>query len=267
LVGIKPGLGTVPADLGSGSWFDLAENGPLATTVTDCALVLSVMAARPELAVIDAESRPGLRIGVSVKAPLPGLRIEPEFATAVRTTGELLAAAGHRVSATEFHYPVQAGPAAMGRWFAGAELDARQLADRSLLDKRIARHALLGRAVLALGGPRQGGRQAMSRAAQRYFQQADVLITPVLARFPLAAVAWSKRGWAANLAANVRYAPFPAPWNLAGWPAMAVPAGVSAAGLPLSVQLVAPPGNEATLLNVAAQLEKLRPWQRTAPGY
>ena len=28
LVGVKPGLGTVPAELGNGSWFDMAENGP-----------------------------------------------------------------------------------------------------------------------------------------------------------------------------------------------------------------------------------------------
>jgi amidase len=52
LVGIKPGLGTVPAQLGNGSWFDMAENGPLATTVADCALVLSVLADRPEFATV-----------------------------------------------------------------------------------------------------------------------------------------------------------------------------------------------------------------------
>ncbi|MCU1656971.1 MAG: Amidase, partial [Pseudonocardiales bacterium] len=73
LIGIKPGLGVVPAELGDGSWFDMAENGPLATTVEDCALVLSVLAARPELATI---SRPdGVRIAISTKPPI--------FATAV----------------------------------------------------------------------------------------------------------------------------------------------------------------------------------------
>jgi amidase len=33
------------------------------------------------------------------------------------------------------------------------------------------------------------------------------------------------------------------------------------------VQLVAPPGGEATLLAVAAQIERLAPWQRIAPYY
>ena len=67
-----------------------------------------------------------------------------------------------------------------------------------------------------------------------------------------------------NFAANVRYAPFAAPWNLAGWPAMTVPAGLSPTGLPLAVQLVAKPGGESQLIALARDLEEQRPWQRTA---
>jgi amidase len=49
---------------------------------------------------------------------------------------------------------------------------------------------------------------------------------------------------------------------------MTVPAGVHpTSGSPLSVQLVAPHGNEARLLAVAAQLEAAAPWQRVAPAY
>ena len=77
--------------------------------------------------------------------------------------------------------------------------------------------------------------------------------------------AWAQLGWLANVWSNARYAPFAAPWNLAGWPAMTVPAGLDPDGLPVAVQLVAPPGGEARLLAVAAQLERARPWPRTAP--
>jgi amidase len=70
------------------------------------------------------------------------------------------------------------------------------------------------------------------------------------------------------MAANVRYAPFSAPWNVAGFPAMSVPAGVHpVVGTPMSVQLVARPGREATLLSLAAAIERLRPWPRVAPAY
>ncbi len=266
LVGIKPGAGLVPAELGNGSWFGMAENGPLATTVADCALLLSVMAGRPGLASLDPELTP-LRIGLSVKAPVTGLPVDREYAAAVWQTGDLLTGAGHRAQAAELRYPVQAGPAAMARWFAGAELDARLLADRSRLDPRVSRHARLGRLVLATGGPRAGGRTALLQVATRYFAEFDVLITPALARGPLPALDWHRRSWPANVLANIRYAPFAAAWNLLGWPAMAIPAGLNRAGMPLSIQLVSRPGQEGLLLNLAAQLERLRPWDRLAPGY
>jgi amidase len=64
---------------------------------------------------------------------------------------------------------------------------------------------------------------------------------------------------------NLRYAPFAAPWNVLGWPAVSVPAGLSPDGLPLGVQLVGRPGSEATLLGLAAELERARPWPRIAP--
>ncbi len=263
LVGIKPGFGVVTAQLGNGSWFGMAENGPLATTVSDCALLLSVLAGRPDLS--DVAIDHAVRVGVSVKAPLAGLPVDRQFADAARHSGAALAGAGFDVVGKEIRYPTTAGPAALARWCAGAELDARTLRDRSRLQPRVATHARLGRVVLAAGGPRPGARAAWIRAAEQYFADVDVLITPALAQVALPALVWSRRGWAANVLANSRYAPFAAPWNLAGWPAMVVPAGVHRSGLPLSVQLVARPGGEALLLSVAARLEALRPWTRTAP--
>jgi amidase len=267
LVGLKPGFGTVPSNLGNGSWFDMAEHGPLGTTVADCALLLAVMAARPDLADVAIDGRANQRIGVSVRAPVAGLTVDRDYVDATRAVADLLASTGHRVRHQEVTYPLPTGPAALARWFAGAELDARLLADRSRLEKRVARHALLGRGLLAIGRPRPAGRVSWQQAAERYFDHVDVLLTPMLAQPPLPAVAWSRRGWAANLAANVRYAPFAAPWNLAGWPALAVPAGIHRSGLPLSVQLIAPPGGEGLLLRLGAEIEQLRPWPRTAPNY
>jgi amidase len=66
---------------------------------------------------------------------------------------------------------------------------------------------------------------------------------------------------------SLRYAPMTGAWNLAGYPALSVPMGVGAEGLPLAVQLIGLPGSEATLLGLAAQLERAHPWQRHAPAY
>jgi len=54
-------------------------------------------------------------------------------------------------------------------------------------------------------------------------------------------------------------------WNVTGQPAASVPAGFDADGMPMAVQLVARPDDEATLFAVAAQLEQARPWAQRRP--
>jgi amidase len=150
------------------------------------------------------------------------------------------------------------------RWMTGTELDARLLADRDQLATSVRRHARVGSLALRIGLPRPNGRRRWQDRAGRFMADFDVLVTPALARPPIAAKAWSQRGWLTNLLTNMRFAPFAAPWNLAGWPAMSVPAGLDPDGLPLAVQLVAQPGGERLLLSLADQLERLRPWPRVA---
>ena len=59
------------------------------------------------------------------------------------------------------------------------------------------------------------------------------------------------------------------PWtplfNLTGQPAIAMPAGIGADGLPLSVQLVGRPGAEDVLYSLAGQIEAARPWAHHRP--
>jgi hypothetical protein len=75
LVGVKPGFGVVPAGPGADVWCSMGENGPIATTVADAALGLSVMAGNPALARVD---RPpgGVRIALVTGAPVPGSRVD-----------------------------------------------------------------------------------------------------------------------------------------------------------------------------------------------
>jgi amidase len=265
LVGIKPGHGVVPAGIGEGSWFGMAENGPLGTTVADVALVLSVMAGRPELAQVQAPSR--LRVAVSTKVPLLLTPVNAAWRGAAETTGELLRDAGHSVSAASVPYPQTLGVTEILRWTAGTAIDARTVRDRRALDKRVRRHAAAGEVVVRLRGPRDAGRRRWIATAEQFFGSHDVVVTPGLAQSPKRALAWSQRGWLANMLSDARYAPYAAPWNLAGWPAMVVPAGRAPDGMPLTVQLVGRPGTEAILLGLAAQLEQQRPWMHVAPDY
>lgn len=263
LVGLKPGAGLVPSQVGVSSWLGMTENGPLATTVEDAALLLSVMADRPGLAEVREPDGP-LRIALSTRDPLAGVSRDPEYREAVLDTGRLLAAEGHRVGRLDPPYANRHAVAALSRWFAGAAEDADGI-PRTLLQRRTRGHVAAGRLVRRLGAPSEETRRDVRRRFAPLFDRADLLVLPALAGPPIEAGPWSKRGWVANLIANARFAPFAAAWNLAGYPAAVVPAGMHPSGIPLSVQLVAPEGGEALLLSVARRLERLRPWDRHGP--
>ncbi|MGF7122894.1 amidase [Rhodococcus sp. BE178] len=260
--GIKPGRGLVPAELGAHSWFGMSENGPIATTVEDAALMLSVLADDPSLAEIP-ESRP-LRVGVAVNTASPILRVDADWARGVEQTRLVLAEAGHRTSETRVPYPPNMS-AAFLRWFAGTADDAADL-DPALLQPRTRWHAAIGRAVNRAGLVRSSQVDRLDARMRSFFIAYDVVLTPSLAQPPIEALPWSEKSWAANLVANVRYAPFSAMWNVLGWPAASVPVGMHpTSGTPIAVQIVAPPGGESTVLAVAAELERRQAWPRHAP--
>lgn len=264
LVGLKPGTGIVPSDDRTSHWNGMSEHGPLATTVADAALMLSVLAGTPELADVGA---PGtLRVALSTRAPAPLTPVAAPWRDAALRAGRVLQEAGHHVTEQIPHYsPTLLTTTGMALWTTGTAEEADLLADPSALEKRNRRHAAIGRALARRGHPRPGGREAWRSRAEAFFEEHDVLLTPALAQPPVPARAWSSRGWARSVLANARFAPFAAPWNIVGWPAMTVPAGLDPDGRPVAVQLVGRPGAEATLLALAAQLEVRQPWPRTAP--
>ncbi len=261
LVGIKPGHGVVPADLGANSWFGVAENGPLATTVGDTALMLSVLADRPSWAAV--EPTPGLRIAVATHSPIAVLRTDPSWVAGTERIAECLSALGFHLESRRLHYPVVAP---IARWLAGPYLDAAGL-NRRLLQPRTRRHIAAGALVhrLRLVRPEQ-----VSRARERVeaaLHDVDAVLTPSLARSPGPAVVRSRASWSANVAADLRFAPYSAEWNVLGWPALSVPAGRHpVTGTPLGVQLAGRPGSEPMLLSIAAAIERARPWPRVVAG-
>lgn len=259
LVGVKPGTGVIAADDGH-AWFGMSEHGPLATTVADAALMLSVLADRPGLAEV-VEPVAALRIGLALAAPL-GMPVQRPIRTAVRAAAAALADAGHRISEASPRYdlPMAAGMAA--RWLAGPAEQAREF-DRAALQPRTRAHVRAGELILRARLIRDSTTVRWAERAGRYFADHDVLVTPTFASTPPRARDWYRRGWLPNVATSARFAPFTGPWNLAGFPAMTVPAGRDRAGRPIGMQLVAAPGGESTLLGLAAQFERLRPWPRT----
>lgn len=259
LVGITPGTGTVRA-VDSSDWSGMYTHGPLATTVSDAALLLSVLAERPQLAQVSA---PGvLRIATSVRLPTGRGRIPDEFAAAVAATAELLSGAGHHVRAATPHYG-NIAPALLTRWLAGPAEQTDGL-DRRHLERRTRTHLRAAQIVRRAGLIRQRARRDWIAGAARFFADHDVLVTPMLATMPPASRQWRDKAWLANTLPSIRLTALLGPWDLAGCPAMSIPAGRHPSGLPIGVQLVAPPGGEARLIALAAQLEALNPWPRIA---
>jgi len=68
------------------------------------------------------------------------------------------------------------------------------------------------------------------------------------------------------LSASIRFVPYCGEYNHTGQPAASVPAGFTADGFPLAVQLVAPREGEPTLLALAAQLEEALAWPDRRPA-
>ncbi|MEZ7002311.1 amidase [Streptomyces sp. AD55] len=260
LVTIKPGHGVVPAGIGEGDWFGMSENGPMATTVEDTRLMLDVLAGGPPGG---EESGAGLRVAASLRSPMAGVTVSAPYRQALREAAGVLMRAGHQVRRADPPYPSSLGVTALRHWSAGTSVDARELDPRRLV-RRTRVHAAIGRRF-ARSAAAGKGREELRGRLEPFFAEYDVLLTPALARRSPAAGPWHERGWLRNVLANSSYSPFTPPWNLTGWPAMAVPFGELPSGAPCAVQLVGRPGSETVLLGLAERIEELRPWRRTAP--
>ncbi|WP_112679024.1 amidase [Micromonospora saelicesensis] len=267
LVGLKPGRGVVPCQLGADDWFGLTEHGMLTSTVADAAVGFSVLAGRRPEKLVPPQR---LRVGVSLRSPVRGVAPDAPNRDAVAAAGRLLAAAGHDTVPADPVYPTALGLQGIATWFAAAATDVRASGlDRRGLQRRTRRHVALGEWAQRRGYVREADRAAWRQRSVDFFtdHSVDLLLTPALASAPPEAARWSERSWRANMAANIRYAPYAAPWNIAGLPAVVVPVGRRPDGLPVAVQLVGPPGSELLLLGVAGQFEMAAPWTRHAPGY
>ncbi|MDP3712690.1 MAG: amidase family protein [Mycobacteriales bacterium] len=254
LVGLKPQRDRVPMgsqdDLHAAHWHGLSVMGCLTRGVADHALVLSVMSGGS----IGAEvTEPGpLRIAWSTRTASPA-PVDPAVHRALRTGLALLRDLGHEVVAADPSY--KGIPTSFTtRFLRGAADDHAALANPAATEFRTRVVAAVGRRVSdsALRRAVAAG-DAAGRRLATLPGGADVLVTPTLARPPVAVGAL--RGLA-TLVKAPRIVGFTPPWNVTGQPALSVPVSTHE-GVPLAIQLVGPPDSEALLLGLAAQVERV----------
>ena len=264
LFGLKTTRGLVTTAPLQQVWAGLAVYGFLTRSVADSALLYEVATGRPFVAAARRDPAP-LRIAMTTKIP-PGVaaRLKSDQRRATLETAELLRSLGHEVIERDPNYGL-VGPNVMVRFFSGAHAEARTMPHRERLEPRTRR------IVRAGGGARRLLRRALAaqasdaRRINRIFDDVDVVLSPTMPRTPLGIGAYEGRGATRTFNAAAGVVCFNAVWNHLGNPAMAVPAGFDAGGVPLSVQFAGAPESEETLLSLAHQLEVARPWCDARP--
>jgi amidase len=267
LFGIKPQRDRISLGPKREVWHGLSVFGPLARRVADAALFLEVAAGGGDF-VAAAVREPGrLRVGVSTKVPPGALaRLGGEQREAVEATAELLRSLGHDIGEREIDYGPTAWLNVTVRYLRGIHDDAHGVEHPERLEPRTKAMARLG----ALVSPGQLARaraaeEAVAARVNAIFDHADVVLTPGPAGAPFRVGQLHGRGALLTLNRVVAKVPYYGVFNVTGQPAASVPAGFDRAGLPLGVQLVGRPGDEATLLSLAAQIEQARPWAHERP--
>jgi amidase len=253
LVGIKPGSGVLP---GEGGWLGMSENGVLARTAGDAALALRVLAGRPAEPRAPAADGP-LRIAVDVRSPFAFAPPDRAIVQATFAVAAALIRAGHRARRAGPRVPLAVPALATAYWTAGPVVDLPAEIERDELQPRTRTHLAIGGLALRTGLVRGGARRRWRARAIDFLDRYDVLVTPVLAGPPALALRWSQLGWWQNAWTAARMAPYANLWNLAGLPAVAVPARTGSSGSVASVasvQLIGRPGSEWFLLDLAARM-------------
>ena len=144
-------------------------------------------------------------------------------------------------------------------------VEAQAIEHPQRLERRTRRLARLGAIAGRAGARARRNADVDARRVNAIFDEVDVVLGPTLAKAPLPIGRYEGRSATYTLSGVLRWVPFNGIWNHLGNPAAAVPAGVDANGLPLSVQLVGRHGADATLFAFAQQLERARPWADARP--
>jgi amidase len=215
-----------------------------------------------------ASTAPGrLRVAISRKL-LPGgmARLASDQRQAWESTAGLLTELGHEVVERDPAYGL-AGVVFLQSWVRGTYEVAREVPDQSRLERSSRQMAAAGRYLVHGRRRRQllAQRDEVSARILELWQEVDVLLTPGLARTAIEAEGAHGRAAVAAVDKASRFTPWTAAWNLTGQPAVTLPAGFGADGLPLSVQLVGRPGAEDLLYSLAGQIEAARPWAQHRP--
>jgi amidase len=263
LVGLKPQRDRVPLTPDDGHWHGLSHAGPLARSVADAALLLDALTGSAEWSAAAASDPGPLRIRVIAAPAVPTKLAAPQRA-ALDEVATLLREHGHDVEEVKVRWPLLLGNFGP-RYVHGAYLDAQRLGAGRDLPRAARGLVRYGRRLAGAAARAERKAPALVARIQERFGDADVVLTPMLPKAPPPVGVLGRAGAARTFNASGPWAAYSSLWNVTGQPALSLPAGFDDDGLPRAVQLVARPDAEATILALAGQLERARPWTARRP--
>ena len=283
LVGLKPTRGLNPFGPHRGDAnHGISHEHAVTRTARDTAALLDITAgpdvgapyfsAPPEGGFVAAIAKPPRRLRIGFwPRNWQGEAIDPEPAQAVEQTASLLEELGHSIEETRPEFDsgtligdmmtvlmTTLGPLLnnierqIGRSIGPDDLEPQSL---GVLER--ARATSVDTFVIALMRT-----QLEVRRMAAFFETHDILVTPTLTMPPppLGHLPTDHGDVDAFVERLFGVAPFAAPFNASGQPAISLPLAWSKSGLPIGVQLVGRYGRDAELLQLAAQIETARPW-------
>ncbi|HEX8966914.1 MAG TPA: amidase [Chloroflexota bacterium] len=271
--GLKVSFGRVPKFGCVPLGYSLDSVGPMARTAWDCAALLKVMAGYdprdPTAAQVPVSDYPaaltgqvqGLRIGVPKTYFFDSPELDAEVKSAVLGAIEVLRDAGADVREVTIPHAEVAKNANNLIW--ASEGFAYHHDD---LRTRWEDYGRYTRTIIARGALVSGADYVQANRVRSYFKRTvaalmadlDVLITPT-------SISPAEKIADMDLARRLLGVGFTGMWNLIGLPALALPCGFSSGGLPLSMQIVGKPFDEATVLRAGDAYQQATDWHLRVP--
>ncbi len=272
LIGLKPSRGRISmAPIGE-AFSGFAVNGSLSRTVADAAAFLDVTAGYvtgdpywlpdPETSFLAAtqQTLKPLRIGLVTEIAPIG-KADPICLEAVEKIAHLLEEIGHTIEPVtpDFGEMIESFTVLWGNQTdVGVPPFFLEKVNRWLWWR--AKFTPAGRYLRS-----QRQLQTFARKVVGMFDHFDVLLTPTYLHPTIRIGEWAKLSPASTIQQIIKWiAPCPA-FNVSGQPGISLPAGFDQNGIPIGVQLVGRPADEATILALAAQLEQAQPWAHLRP--
>jgi amidase len=270
VVGLRPSPGRVAASPGARLDDTLSVEGPMARSVADCALLLDAMAgldrrdprsfdapATPFLAAA-REARPPARVAFS--AGLGFMPVDPEVAAITQAAAARFAEAGTIVEEAhpDFSAVQDCFNVLRARAFAVSRYED-YATRRDLLKPDVVWNTEAGLALTPADIHRaETARTAMFRDAARFFDTYDLILCPtsIVPPFPVTQRYVAEVN-GERLETYIAWLGIVAAATLISSPALSLPCGFTATGLPVGLQLIAPPRGEAALLSAAQVLEDI----------